>query len=37
MSPMRERKGRRQQMEECISMCKYWGGTLFLDDFVPKY
>lgn len=37
MSPMREQKSKRQQMEECISMCKYWGGTLFLDDFVPKY
>ena len=36
-TPMTNNKPQTDKIKECISMCSTWSGSLFFDDFVPKY
>ena len=36
-TPMKKDIPNKDKIMECLSMCKHWGGNLYLDDFVPKY
>ena len=37
MTPMKSDIPHNQKIKEILSMCKYWGGNLFLNDFASKY
>jgi hypothetical protein len=37
MTPMKSDIPQNQKIKEILSMCKYWGGNLFLNDFASKY
>ena len=37
MTPIKSDIPQNQKIKEILSMCKYWGGNLFLNDFAAKY
>lgn len=36
-TPMKMDLPTNQKISQCLSMCRFWGDDLFLDDFTPKY